>query len=158
MIAKKTNMDAQTIILLIIVGIAAGMLGGLVGVGGGIIIVPSLVYFLGYSQKMAQGTSLGILLLPVGILGVLQFYKQGHINMQAVWVISFGFIFGSYFGSKIALSLPQETVKKVFAVLLLLIAIKMFFFDKAKKTEPTAAIEQALPLDHPPGDSEQHPT
>ncbi len=132
MTTKKINMDTQTVLLLILIGIGAGMLGGLVGVGGGIIIVPALIYFLGFSQKMAQGTSLGILLLPVGILGVMQFYKQGHINMPAVWVISIGFFFGSYFGSKIALSLPQETVKKIFATLLILIAVKMFFLDKKK--------------------------
>ncbi len=128
-------MDIQTIVLLILIGIGAGILGGLVGVGGGIIIVPSLIYFLGFTQINAQGTSLGILLLPVGILGVLQFYKQGHINMPAVWIISIGFFFGSYFGSKIALTLPQETVKKIFATLLILIAIKMFFLDKKKAGE-----------------------
>lgn len=72
-------MDVQLIIILILVGIASGMLGGMVGVGGGIIIVPALVFFLGFSQKMAQGTSLGILLLPVGILGVMQYYKQGYL-------------------------------------------------------------------------------
>ena len=140
MTTKKINMDIQTIIILILVGIGAGMLGGLVGVGGGIIIVPSLIYFLGFTQINAQGTSLGILLLPVGILGVLQFYKQGHINMPAVWVISIGFFFGSYFGSKIALSLPQDTVKKVFATLLVLIAIKMFFLDK-KKTDDSSKVQ-----------------
>lgn len=130
-------MGTQMILILILVGIAAGMLSGLVGVGGGIIIVPALVYFLAFSQKMAQGTSLGILLLPIGILGVIQYYKGGYIDMRVVVIISLAFLFGSYFGSKIALSLPQETVKKVFAILMLLIAVKMLFFDKSKKTGDT---------------------
>lgn len=129
-------MTIQTILLLIIIGIAAGIMGGLVGVGGGIIIVPSLVYFLSFSQKSAQGTSLGLLLLPVGIFGVLQYYKQGHVDLRVVAIIALGFLAGSYFGSKIALSLPQESVKKIFAVVLLLIAIKMLFIDKkVKETE-----------------------
>jgi len=126
-------MSMQAIIVLLLVGLAAGILGGLVGVGGGIIIVPSLIYFLGFSQKQAQGTSLGILLLPVGILGVLQYYKAGYIDMRTVWLVSIGFLAGSYFGSKIALSLSQETVKKIFAVLMILIALKMLFIDKKVK-------------------------
>lgn len=129
-------MDMQTILILVLIGIGAGVLSGLVGVGGGIIIVPALVFFLGFSQKMAQGTSLGILLLPVGILGVLQFYKQGYINLNVVWIISAAFLFGSYFGSKIALSLPQDTVKKIFAVMMILIAAKLLFFDKPIKEDP----------------------
>lgn len=126
-------MSIQTILILLIVGIAAGVLGGLMGVGGGIIIVPSLVYFLSFSQKSAQGTSLGLLLLPVGILGVMQYYKQGHVDFKIVAIIAIGFLAGSYFGSKIALSLPQETVKKIFAILLLVIAVKMLFIDKKVK-------------------------
>jgi uncharacterized membrane protein YfcA len=126
-------MSLQVIIALLLIGLAAGILGGLVGVGGGIIIVPSLIYFLGFTQKEAQGTSLGILLLPVGILGVLQFYKAGYVDMRTVWLVSFGFLVGSYFGSKIALSFSQVTVKKIFAILMILIALKMLFFDK--KTE-----------------------
>ena len=135
-------MGTQMILILILVGIAAGMLSGLVGVGGGIIIVPALVYFLAFSQKMAQGTSLGILLLPIGILGVIQYYKGGYIDMRVVVIISLAFLFGSYFGSKIALSLPQETVKKVFAILMLLIAVKMLFFDKSKKIVDTTDTTQ----------------
>lgn len=123
-------MSLQVIIILFLIGLAAGILGGLVGIGGGIIIVPSLIYFLNFSQKEAQGTSLGILLLPVGILGVLQFYKAGYVDMRTVWVVSFGFLVGSYFGSKIALSFPQDTVKKIFAILMILIALKMLFLDK----------------------------
>jgi len=126
-------MTIQTILILVITGIAAGILGGLVGVGGGIIIVPSLIYFLSFSQKSAQGTSLGLLLLPVGILGVLQYYKEGHVDFRMVAIIAIGFLAGSYFGSKIALSLPQETVKKIFAILLLVIGFKMLFIDKKIK-------------------------
>ena len=126
-------MSLQVIIILLIVGLAAGILGGLVGIGGGIIIVPSLIYFLGFSQREAQGTSLGILLLPIGILGVLQFYKAGYVDMRSVWLVSFGFLVGSYFGSKIALNFPQETMKKIFAILMILIALKMLFLDKKMK-------------------------
>ena len=121
----------QTLIILIIIGLVAGMLGGMVGVGGGIVIVPALVFFLGFSQKMAQGTSLGILLLPVGLLGVWQFYKEGFVDLRVVFIISAGFFAGSYLGSKLALSLSQETVKKAFAILLIVVALKMLFFDKA---------------------------
>ncbi len=135
-------MDIQTMLIIILVGIAAGVLGGLVGVGGGIIIVPALVYFIGFSQKTAQGTSLGLIMLPVGILGVLQYYKQGHVDFRVVGILAAGFLLGSYFGSKIALSLPQETVKKIFAVLMLIIAIKMLFFDKEKKENTDAKNQQ----------------
>lgn len=134
-------MNMQTIIILILVGIAAGMLSGLVGVGGGIIIVPALVFFLGFSQKMAQGTSLGILLLPVGILGLIQYYKQGYVDLKVVLIISLAFLFGSYFGSKIALRLPQDTIRKIFAVFMILIAIKLLFFDKKAKHVEVPASE-----------------
>lgn len=150
---KKTTMTIQTILILILVGIASGMLGGLVGVGGGIIIVPSLVYFLSFTQKSAQGTSLGLLLLPVGILGVLQYYKQGHVDFRVVAIIAIGFLVGSYFGSKIALSLPQETVKKIFAILLLVVAIKMLFIDKKQPEEKSLSqkvIKSPGPINHEP--------
>jgi len=128
--SKKYKMDMQTILIVILIGIAAGMLGGLVGVGGGIIIVPALVYFIGFNQHTAQGTSLGLILLPVGILGVLNYYKQGNVDFKVVGILAIGFLLGSYFGSKIALSLPQQSIKKVFAILMLIMAIKMLFFDK----------------------------
>lgn len=130
-------MNTQIILIVILIGIAAGVLSGLVGVGGGLIIVPALVYFLGMSQHSAQGTSLGLILLPVGILGVLTYYKQGHIDVKTVGLLAIGFLAGSYFGSKIALSLPQETVKKFFAVLMIVVAVKMIFFDKKKEDKTT---------------------
>ncbi len=140
MIGKKKNMEIQMILIVILIGIAAGMLSGLVGVGGGLIIVPALVYFLGMSQHTAQGTSLGLILLPVGILAVMAYYKQGHVDARIVGLLAIGFIAGSYFGSKISLNLPQETVKKFFAVLMILVAVKMMFFDKQKKEKAAPSI------------------
>ena len=138
-------MSIQLMLILIIIGIAAGILGGLVGVGGGIIIVPSLIYFLAFSQKQAQGTSLGILLLPIGIFGVWQYYRSGYVDFRTVWLVALGFLAGSYFGSKIALSLSQETVKKIFAVLMIIIACKMLFFDK--KMEEKESKKEVMQLD-----------
>lgn len=123
-------MDGQTILLLLLVGLVAGALSGMVGVGGGIIIVPALVYILGFSQFQAQGTSLGLLLLPVGFLAVWNYYKKGHIDVKVVLIMCAAFVVGGYLGSKFTLSLPQETVKKIFGVILLLVAGKMLFIDK----------------------------
>lgn len=119
------GMDLQTVILLIIVGLLAGMLSGFVGVGGGIIMVPALVWLLGYSQHQAQGTSLGVLMLPVVFLAVRNYWKQGMIDWKVVMVIAVAFVAGGYLGSKGALSLPADTVKRVFGVVLLVVAIKL---------------------------------
>lgn len=128
---QNTNrMTVQTILLLVLVGLAAGALSGMVGVGGGIIIVPALVYILGFTQFQAQGTSLGLLLLPVGFLAVMNYYKQGYIDVKVVGVMCVAFVIGGWIGSKFVLSLPQETAKKIFAVILLLVAGKMLFIDK----------------------------
>src|ERR1700712_992551 len=106
-------MTIQTVVLLAIIGLAAGMLSGMIGIGGGIIIVPALIFLLGFTQQQAQGTSLGLLLLPVGILAVMNYYKQGFIDVKVVALMSITFILGGWRGSKIALSLPQEILKKI---------------------------------------------
>src|ERR1700693_952195 len=109
-------MSIQTVIIIILVGLAAGILSGLVGIGGGIIIVPALIYFLGFNQHQAQGTSLGILLLPAGIFAVMNYYKKGYIDMKVVIILFIGFLIGGFLGSKLSLNLPQATLKKIFAV------------------------------------------
>jgi len=126
---KSRDMNSETVLLLIIIGLAAGILSGMVGVGGGIIIVPALVLLLGFSQHEAQGTSLGLLLLPVGILAVLNYYKQGYIDVKVVGIMCVAFVAGGWLGSKLALSLPQDTVKKIFAVVLFYTAIRMMGWD-----------------------------
>ena len=122
-------MNTETILILIVIGLAAGTLSGLVGVGGGIIIVPALVFFLGFSQQAAQGTSLGLLLLPAGILAVLNYYKQGFIDLKVVGIMCAAFVLGGWLGSKLALSMSQEVVKKIFAVVLFYTAFKMMGWD-----------------------------
>jgi len=123
-------MPIQTIVLLVVVGLLAGILSGLVGLGGGVIIVPVLVFLLGFSQHQATGTSLGILLLPAGIFAVINYYQKGLIDVRVVLLIFVGFLAGGWLGSKISLSVNETVLKKIFAVVLLLIAGKVLFFDK----------------------------
>jgi len=125
------TMTTELLITLLIIGLFAGILSGLVGVGGGLIIVPALIFFLGYSQHQAQGTSLGLLLLPVGILAVLNYYNKGYIDIKVVAVMSIAFVLGGWLGSKIALRLPADTVKKIFAIFLFYSALKLLNWDKA---------------------------
>jgi uncharacterized membrane protein YfcA len=141
--SKRSGMGIQMWIILILIGVASGMLSGFVGVGGGLIIVPALVLFLEFSQKMAQGTSLAILLLPVGILAVMEYYKHGYIDIKIALIISAGFVVGGFFGSRIALVLPQDTIKKIFAVFMLIVAIKMLFFDKKSIEKESSAISSS---------------
>lgn len=124
-------MTAELVITILLIGLLAGVLSGLVGVGGGLIIVPALIFFLGFTQHQAQGTSLGLLLLPVGILAVINYYNKGNVDIKVVAVMSVAFIAGGYLGSKLALRLPEDTVKKIFAVFLFYSAFKLLGWDKA---------------------------
>ncbi len=124
-------MSITTLIILVVIGILAGILSGMIGVGGGIIIVPALIYFLGLSQHTAQGTSLALMLPPIGILAAMNYYKAGALNVKYAAVIAVAFIAGGYIGSKISIELISETMmKKVFGVIMLIAAIKMVFFSK----------------------------
>ena len=118
-------MTLQIILSLILIGILAGVLSGLVGVGGGIIMVPLLVMFFGFNQHQAQGTSLAVLAVPVTAVAVFNYYKEGQINIKYAAIIAAFFVVGSIFGSKLALTLDQKMLKKIFAVVLLAIAGKM---------------------------------
>jgi uncharacterized membrane protein YfcA len=115
----------ETVYILLALGLVAGVLSGLVGIGGGIVIVPALIYFLGYSQHQAQGTVLFMFLLPIGLLGVFNYYSTGHIEFKTAFIMACTFLVGSYFGSKIAISIDQAALKKIFGVILFLLSIKM---------------------------------
>jgi uncharacterized membrane protein YfcA len=120
-------MELTTLLVLVLIGVVAGMLSGFVGVGGGIIIVPALMWLLGYTQHQATGTSLAVLLLPVGILAVINYHRAGNLDWKAALIISATFVIGAYFGSKLSLALPAATVKKIFGGVMILAAIKLIF-------------------------------
>ncbi len=118
-------MSIQEFIVLALIGLAAGIFGGMVGLGGGVIMIPAMIYFLGVNQLAAQGTSLAVMLPPVGILAVMNYYKAGQINLKYAIIIAIAFTVGGYFGSKIAINIPVALVKKIFAVSLMAIALRM---------------------------------
>jgi len=111
--------------LYVLLGVAAGILSGLVGIGGGILIVPALVFLFHFSQQQAQGTTLALLVPPIGILAAYTYYQKGFVDIKVAAIIAVGFILGSLFGAKIAVGLSNQVMQKVFGVVLLVIAIKM---------------------------------
>lgn len=115
---------------LLLLGLVAGLLSSMVGIGGGILIVPALVFLFAIGQKTAQGTSLAMLLPPIGLLAVINYHKAGLIDYKIAAILCVSFIVGTYFGSKIALNLPEAIIKKIFAVFLILVALRYLFFDK----------------------------
>ena len=121
------KMSISMLMVLIAIGIVAGAMAGMLGIGGAIIMIPALVYFLGLSQQMAQGTSLAVMLPPVGILAAYNYYKAGHVDIKFALILAGTFLIGSYFLSRFALTMPQATLRKVFGVILLLVAAKMLF-------------------------------
>lgn len=120
-------MTFQTILLLSLIGLFAGIMSGFVGIGGGVVMVPALVYIMGLSQHEAQGTSLILMLPPIGILAVMNYYKAGQLNITFGIIIAIAFIIGGYFGSKWSLKLPAHIVKLVFGFLMLYVSVKMIY-------------------------------
>ena len=123
-------MTTEQVLILCAIGLLAGMLSGMIGIGGGVVIVPALVYFLGLSQLQAQGTSVALMLPPIGILAAMNYYKSGNLDWRFALVIAATFVIGGYFGSKISLAIPQQLLKKIFGGVLMLVAVKMIFFSK----------------------------
>jgi uncharacterized protein len=129
-------MTSQLIFTALVIGLAAGVLSGLVGVGGGIIMVPALVFFMNYTQHQAQGASLAVLTLPVVIFASLYYYNECKklgipIDLKLVGLLAAGFIVGALLGSKMALSINQSMLKRIFAVILFYTAFKMLGWDHA---------------------------
>ena len=118
-------MSISTFIVLIIIGLMAGILSGFIGVGGGIIMIPLLILFLGLTQFQAQGTALVAMLPPIGILAALNYFKSGYVKWEYAVIIALTFVIGGYFGSKLSLSLNPSTVKRVFGIVMLIAGVKM---------------------------------
>jgi len=122
-------MSVNTLIILALVGLLAGFISGSMGVGGGIIIVPALVFFLGFTQHQAQGISLGMMLAPIGLLAFINYYREGYTNLKYSLLLLAVFFIGSYIGSRIAVHLPAAALKKVFGGLMLLAGVRMIFWQ-----------------------------
>jgi uncharacterized protein len=130
-------MSTEQIMILLVIGLAAGFMSSMVGIGGGLVIVPALVFFYGVDQKMAQGTSLMIIALPVTAAGAYAYYKSGNANWQMALIVASTFVIGGYFGGMLANKMETNTVRKIFAVFMILVSLKMLFLDKPKARPTT---------------------
>ncbi len=130
-------------LILVLIGVFAGFFSGLFGVGGGVIIVPALVFFLSLTQKEAQGISLGLLALPVAAVGAYTYYKEGNFNMQFSLIMALGFLVGGLIGGKVANVIDTEVLKKGFAVLIILVGLKtLFSSSKPQKEKVSKTLSQ----------------
>ena len=120
-------MSFSALMLLIVIGLLSGSLSGLVGVGGGIIMIPLLISFFGFTQLNAQGTAIFAMLPPIGILAAINYYQEGYVRWEYSLVIAIAFVVGGYFGSKISISISQHLVRQIFAIILFIVALKLFF-------------------------------
>jgi uncharacterized membrane protein YfcA len=120
-------MTLTQIFLLAIIGLIAGIFSGSLGVGGAIIVIPALVFFLGLSQHQAQGTSLAFMIPPVTLMAVVNYWKNGYVNWKYALILAFMFFIGAYIGSVISVSIPEKILRKIFGGLMLLVAFKMIF-------------------------------
>lgn len=123
-------MNVTSIFLLVVIGFIAGGLGGMIGLGGGIILIPALILIMKLDQQTAQGTSIAVMLPPIGLFAVYNYYKAGYVNTKYALIIAAAFMVGGYFGSLLALKLSPDIMRKVFSVILVAIAVKMFFSGK----------------------------
>lgn len=114
-------------IVFILIGTAAGLLSGLIGIGGGVILIPALIFVLGFSQHTAEGTTLAAMVPPIGILAAYVYYQSGNVDLKAAGFIAIGFLFGGLFGAKIAQQISSEALQKIFAVILILMGLKMLW-------------------------------
>ncbi len=127
---KPKPMSISFVLAVLAIGLIAGLMSSLVGIGGGIIVVPALALWLGFSQISAQGTSLAMLSLPVALVAAINYSRQGHVDWKVALLLAISFVVGGYLGSRFALSLEVSMVKKIFALFMIVVAIKYLFFDK----------------------------
>ena len=113
--------------IIAIIGFVAGIISGIAGLGGAAVIIPALVVFLGFNQHLAQGTTMAMMVPPIGILAAYVYYKNGHVDVKVAGIMAICFIVGGFLGAKIAVNLPVEILRKSFAILLVGLGIKMFF-------------------------------
>jgi uncharacterized membrane protein YfcA len=126
LVLSAVRIYAMTQLLYLAIGVAAGLLAGVFGIGGGILIVPALIYLAKFSPQLATGTSLGVLLMPVGILGAWTYYREGNMRFTASLWIGLGLFVGAYFGARLAQEMSPLVLKRSFAVFLAIVAVRMW--------------------------------
>ena len=124
---EKDGLSFMNIFLYLLLGLVTGIMSGLFGIGGAIVIIPSLVLFFGLSQHMAQGTTLALMVPPIGLLAAWTYYKQGYVDFKISGLICLGFFIGGLFGARLAAHISESTLRKAFGFLLLLASLKMIF-------------------------------
>ena len=120
-------MSINEIIIFLVIGLIAGFFSGSMGVGGGIIVIPSLVFIMGFTTHQAQGTSLALMTIPVMLVATLNYYRSGNVNLKVAILMALTFVIGGYLGSKLSLNIPEKIMKKSFGILMAVVAIKMIF-------------------------------
>ncbi len=120
-------MKLVDVLIYIVLGLIAGTISGLIGIGGGVIIVPALIYLFSWTQHQAQGTTLALLVPPIGLLAAWTYYRQGYVNLTVAAFVCLGFFVGGLIGARMAVGLSDQLLRKIFGIALLLIALHMIF-------------------------------
>jgi uncharacterized protein len=118
-------MNKMATVLCLLFGLVAGILSGLLGIGGGIFIIPALVFLLGLSQQTAQGTTLAMMVPPIGLLAAWAYYKAGFVDLKIAGLMCIGFFVGGFFGAKFATAIPETALSRIFGVAMLIVSVKM---------------------------------
>lgn len=127
-VTPKTIMEMLTAtVAYLLLGSITGIFSGLIGIGGGVFLTPALIYFFGFSQHSAQGTTLALMVPPISLLGAWAYYQQGHVDLKVTIFVCVGFFLGALVGAKVAVGLPEVFLRRVFGTALLIIALKMIF-------------------------------
>lgn len=120
-------MRMNDLVILLLIGLLAGVVGGMMGVGGGVVVIPALVFIMGFSQHEAQGTALAFMLPPIGLMAAWNYYKEGYVNVKFALILMVAFVVGAYIGSAISVQIPDRYLKKIFGFVLLYAAYRMIF-------------------------------
>jgi hypothetical protein len=120
-------MRMTEILILLLIGLMAGFVSGTFGVGGGIVLIPALIFVMGFTQHQAQGTSLALMIAPIGLIAAWNYYKQGFVNIKVAAILLIAFFAGSYFGSLLAVNISGKILQKIFGVMMIIVALKLIF-------------------------------
>ena len=120
----------QNPVLFVLLGVLTGFVGGLAGLGGGIVVIPVLVVFFGFTQQQAQGSALALLAIPVSVVAAYTYWKAGYVDVKVVLLLAAGFVVGGYAGAKLAIVMPTILLQRIFGILLLGLGARMVFFAR----------------------------